>query len=135
MNSFSGIQVARSEIPRANAVVYAELMPSGRRTWRPWRHRTSRWWFEIIVEPIEGSWDALEPGLGGHWSDHDGGAFTLRRAAWRAIEAVHKVESEIIQADRGARGWPAGWTPRREPLIWNEGTSRSHVTLIELRDL
>lgn len=71
-----------SPTPYLSGTVYAELMPAG----QPWYRRllpwVGNWWYEIHSQR-------------GHHYRFDGGAYTLRGAIFRAMEAVQQAEDEV----------------------------------------
>lgn len=65
-------------------VVYAELSPSavGKKWWRRLLPSVGNWWFEVHSTD------------GYHHYKYDGGAYTLRGAIFKAMQAVDEVSEQ-----------------------------------------
>lgn len=82
-----GLTVGPFGLPN-EGLLFAEIEPAPLWNWRPWRGRTSRWWYEIKSasprEPWQTTW-AYQPG-------GSGGGFTLRACVRRARRAMHDFQ-------------------------------------------
>lgn len=77
-----GMVVAPTDIP-GGGHIYAEVVPAPWKVWRPWKHRTSRWWYEVRGVDADGDSITYAYESGG-----SGGGFTLARCIVRAGDAV-----------------------------------------------
>lgn len=78
---------------------YAEIAPAAS-AWLPWPGRTSRWWFEVTGPPEAND----EYQVPTHYYTFDGGAFTLRRCIFRAVDAVFDAEQKYHTNQVGESG-------------------------------
>lgn len=98
-------------IPTVGGLIYAEVEPAYT-GWRPWRGRTSRWWYEVheVHAPDEHGADGTTYA---YTEGGSGGAFTFRgciRKAQAAVElfvAERELESRVASAG-GTLDWSKG---------------------------